>query len=513
LRMISINRTGLAALTLALIILTAGCSKKAEKPGGAIVIGLENTPTNLDPRFATDAYSARICQLMFNGLVRMDEGLVPRPDLSDQWSLVGDRTYIFNLRQNVYFHDGTELTAEDVKYTFESILDPTLGAPGYNDLKMIEKIDMTGKYEVRIKLKEVFSPFLSKLDIGIVPANTARKLKEKFATQPVGTGPYMMESFVPDDKVMLAAYGRYFGQAPKTSKLIFRIIPNEMTRIMEIKKGSVHLLMNCVSPDFLPDLEQADGVYVESAPGTSYSYIGLNLRDPVLKDVRVRKAIAHAVDRRALIRHMLRSYATEANSVLSPGNWAYSREVTTYEYNPALAKKILDEAGYRQKGQAPRFTISYKTSLDRLRQRIGEAIADQLKQVGIGVDTRTYEWGTFFADIKSGNFQIYTLTWVGIKDPDILHFIFHSSNFPPAGANRGAYANTEVDQLLDKARKTYEKNERKALYERVQKILAEEVPYVGLWYYDNVVVMRDNVMGFKLMQDGGFETLAETWLK
>jgi peptide/nickel transport system substrate-binding protein len=248
-------------------------------------------------------------------------------------------------------------------------------------------------------------------------------------------------------------------------------------------------------------------------PGSSFSYIGFNLEDEVLRHRRVRQAIAHAIDRRGIILYILRGLAVPARGLLPSSHWAFEPEVHTYGYDPEEARRLLDEAGLPDPpGAEPRFTIIYKTSMNEVRRRIGEVLQAQLAEVGIRVLIKNFEWGTFYADIRRGNFQMYTLTWVGITDPDHYHYIFHSANLPPRGANRNRYRNPEIDRLLEKGRGTMEPEARRAVYSRVQKIVAEDLPYVPLWHASNVAVMRKELKGFVLYENQDFSGLKGAYL-
>ena len=179
-----------------------------------------------------------------------------------------------------------------------------------------------------------------------------------------------------------------------------------------------------------------------------------------------------------------------------------------YDYNPELSKKLLDEAGYpMSKETGIRFKLTFKTSQNELRKRIAEVFQEQLRKVGIEMEIRTYEWGTFFSDIKSGNFQIFSLTWVGVSDPDIFHYMFHSSSFPPDGANRVRYSNPQIDSLLEHGRVTLQQEKRKEIYSKIQKTISEELPYINLWHSVNVAVMKKNIDGFTLYPDEDMASL------
>jgi peptide/nickel transport system substrate-binding protein len=191
--------------------------------------------------------------------------------------------------------------------------------------------------------------------------------------------------------------------------------------------------------------------------------------------------------------------------------------VHTYPYDPEKAQALLDEAGYPDpdgNGPEPRLKIVYKTSTNALRIRVGEVLQDQLKKVGIEVsEIQAFEWAKFYQDVKDGNFQMYTLQWVGITEPDIFHSIFHSSMTPPNGRNRGRYSNPKIDELTDKGRLVLDVEERKKIYSEIQKILAEELPYVFMWYPHNIVVMDEKLQGFTLYPDGDFASFQDMWFE
>jgi len=252
---------------------------------------------------------------------------------------------------------------------------------------------------------------------------------------------------------------------------------------------------------------------MDSDTGINYAYLVFNLRDPQLQDRRLREAIALAIDRDKLIQYRLKGLARKATGILSPSNWFYEGQVEQYHYDPERAKALLDEAGFKDPdgaGPLPRLRLSLKTSNKRDRVAMARAIAEDLKAVGIELEIRSYEWGTFLRDLKTGNFQIGSSTWVGVTEPDIYYLAFHSSQFPPEGANRGFYSNPKVDRLLEKGREETASAARKAIYSEVQKILAHDLPYVSLWYEDNVVFTRPAVEGYTLRPDASLIGLTHT---
>lgn len=299
------------------------------------------------------------------------------------------------------------------------------------------------------------------------------------------------------------------------SGVIFKIIPDETVRVLSLEKGAVHLIMNPITPNILPRFKDNPDLEVVTKLGTNYSYLGFNMTDSVTGKLAVRQAVAHAIDRRGIIKYILKGLAEPASGLLAPALKFQESNVSTYEYDPAKAKKILDAAGFPDPdGDGPkvRFRLNYSTSQNELRKRIAEVFQFQLSKVGIGLDISSFEWGTFYSYIKKGNFQIFSLTWVGIVDPDILYYIFNSASMPPDGANRGRYKNGRVDELTELGKISFGES-RKAAYSEIQKILADDLPYVSLWHSVNVAVMNRRVTGFVVAPDENLKSLKNVKLE
>ncbi|MFQ5846355.1 MAG: ABC transporter substrate-binding protein [Candidatus Methylomirabilales bacterium] len=501
-------RRGLLPLAVAVLVIGLGACRPGEgRSPDVVTAAIETNPVSLDPRVATDALSLHVVGLLFNGLVRTDAHFQIVPDLAERWERPDPRTYIFHLRRGVRFHHGRELTAADVRFTYESLR--TVGSAQTALLEEIQRVQVLDRYRVAFHLKRPFAPILFHLTVGIVPAELARA--EGFGQAPVGTGPFRFKRWVQNDRVELEAFADYFDGRPRIGRLRLRIIPDATIRFLELKKGTIDLLLGSLPPEVLPLVEALPGVQVATVPSSNYTYLGFNLRDPILRDLRVRRAIAHAIDREGLTTHLLRRQAIPATGLLFPHHWAYESHVKTFPFNLETARRLLDEAGYPVKNGV-RFTLTFKATTSELSRAIAEAIQFQLSQVGIQLRIRSYEWGTFYADIRSGNFQLYVLTWVGITDPDYYQYIFHSASVPPRGANRGYYQNPDVDRLLQIGRQTSDIAERKAAYGRIQQILAAELPYVSLWHELRWAAYRSRIRGFSIMPGGDFTTLKDAWL-
>jgi peptide/nickel transport system substrate-binding protein len=479
-----------------------------------LVIALESGPTHLDPRYATDASSARISALIFNSLARPDENLRLQPELAETWQAADERTYLVRLRQGVAFHDGRPLTATDVKYTYESVLRPDSRSPKRGALRFLKAVDQLGPYELRFRLWSPFAPFLESLTLGIVPHGAAAN-PSAGSRALIGSGPFSWVEFAPGERVVLKANPSYWEGMPRLSGVVFKIVPDAIVRALEFRKGTIDLIQNDLEPDMLPWLRHNTEAAVDVQDGTIFQYIGMNLEHPILKRREARQAVARAIDRNAIIRHLMKDLAIPATGLLSPRHWAYEASVPQFGYSPDEAKRLLDRAGLPDPdgdGPLPRFKLSYKTTNIDLRKRIAETLKEQLARVGIELEVRTYEWGTFYGDIQKGNFHLYSLEWVGVADPDIYYNLFHSSSIPPHGNNRGRYRNAEVDQLLERARQSLRLEERRRIYGKVQRLLAVDLPYIPMWWKKNVVVMKPTVQGFALYPDGDFISLKRAFI-
>jgi peptide/nickel transport system substrate-binding protein len=499
----------LLLLPLFFFLSLQSCGREDRAPG-ILTVAIEAPPMNLDPRVGTDAASEHIDQLLFNGLVTRDEKLEIRPDLAESWEQPDETTYVFHLRRGVRFHNGRECGCEDVRYTLESIASGAVLSARKKVFSAVERIECPDVYTVVLKLREPNSAFLTNLKQGIVP----RGAKEDFGEHPVGTGPFRWGHFLPAGGVYLEAAADHFRGPPAARGLMLRVIPDEVVRCLELEKGTVDIAINNISPDMTGTLAKRKNLKILSAPGSNYNYIGFNLDDPVLKHHAVREAIALGIDREALIRYLLRGAATPATGILPPASPFYNPRVRTYPYDPERARLLLDMAGFPDPdgdGPRSRLTLTYKTSTDKTAGLQAMVIQEQLARVGIAIKVRSYEFSTFYSDIKKGNFQIYSLRWVGVSDPEIFEYVFYSRSIPPAGANRGRYRNPTIDAAIEAGRRTFDERKRKAVYDEIQAIAAEDLPYVSLWYPANIVVTQREIEGFAVLPGGDFTPLKDTF--
>jgi peptide/nickel transport system substrate-binding protein len=492
------------AWLLALAVALAPACRQAPRDPGAIVVAMADPVINLDPRVGSDAASQKLHQLLFSTLVRIDDQLRVVPDLAESLDQPDAVTYVAHLRHGVMFHNGRELTSEDVVYTFASFLDPNFrGRTGaYRQLAAVTARD---RYTVEFRLKTAAGSFPINLVMGIVQAGSGGTN----ARAPIGTGPYQLVKFVPDDQVVLSAFAQYYGGAPRNSGLVLKVIPDDTMRGLELRKGTVDVIVNDLSPDIAWQLRHEGRMQVATSAGTDYAYVGMNLQDPVLSHLGVRKAIGYAIDRDAIVKYLRRGFATTAVGIVPPMSWAFERNVFDFKHDPAEAERLLDAAGYPDPdgpGPLPRLRLSLKTSTSEIYRLQAAAIQHDLTRVGIALEIRSSELQTLSADVRRGNFQLYTLQWVGVTDPDMLRLVYHSGQMPPVGLNRVRYHNADVDRVIEDASAATDEGRRGAAYTEAQRLIAEDVPYISLWYRTNVAIFQPDVRGVSLspIADYGF---------
>jgi peptide/nickel transport system substrate-binding protein len=277
--------------------------------------------------------------------------------------------------------------------------------------------------------------------------------------------------------------------------------------------GSVDVLQNTARADLVADLAAQPRVAVHGAPSLLLTYLMLNNDAPPLGDVRVRQAIALALDREAIIAAKLGGRAIVATGLLAPMQWAYTADVPRWDHDPARAEALLDAAGLPRDGYGVRAHLVYKTSSDAFRVAVARIIAAQLAEVGLDVEVRPFEFATFFADVKRGNYELASMQTTPITEPDFYHFYFHSSHIPdaadPDGGNRWRYRNAEIDRLTEAGRREVDLGKRKAIYADVQRIVARDVPIVPLWHEDNVVLSNIDVRGYAISAVAGLSGIAD----
>jgi peptide/nickel transport system substrate-binding protein len=494
-------------LYLVISFFTAGCTHNSNPDPSALTFLIESNPTNLDPRYATDAQSLHIDGLLFSSLLARDAQMNLHGDLAESWDIPDPLTYVFHLRHGVRFHDSRPVTSADVKATFDFIMNPANHSPKRGAFRLVTRIEAPDDATVIFHLKEPYASFTTNLvrgAVGISPANAPAD----FSRQLTGSGPFRFVSQSQDDEVVVERNPDYFRGAPQLSHIRFRVVPDAIVRALELRKGSADLELSSLAPDIIPVLAKQPALAVTERPGTNFTYLGINLEDPILNHREVRQALAYATDREALLRYLLHGQARVASGILPPNHWAYEPNVTQYRLDTAKAEQLLDSARFPRQQDGMRLHLTLKTSTDEQFRLIGAALQEQWRSAGIDLELRPLELATLLSDAVKGNFQLHLLRWVGANnDPDIFEFVYSSKRFPPDGANRGHYRNPRIDALTDQIRTEMDQEKRKALCSQAQKILAGDLPYLPLWFTDGISVHRRSLGDLQLSPTGDFDFL------
>ncbi|HEX9161263.1 MAG TPA: ABC transporter substrate-binding protein [Thermoanaerobaculia bacterium] len=500
------TRPLLGILAAVILVACGGGEKKGGAAGGGaangLVIAFDGSPTNLDPRIGTDTYSGRIWDMTASGLIKLTPSGDFAPDLAQKWETPDDRTIVFHINPNAKFQDGKPVTSKDIRYTFESTMSEALKSPKKSGYSSIASFDTPDDHTFIIHMKEPNAGIFDNLTYMCVPQNAD---PNKFATQPVLAGAYKVTEFKTDERVALEAFDGWVGGKPKIPNVTVRIIPDATTRVLELRRGTVNFEINSVPYDQVDQFKKNADFNVQTSHGGAYQYLAFNLHDPVFKNKQVRQALAYAIDRNRIVRDLLHGYGTVTETMFPPGHWARAENLPSYPYDKAKAMQMLDAAGYKDPdgpGPKSRFKFVFRTSTDAEANQQAEIIQQMLREVGVEMQIQTSEFGTFMDDIKNGRFQVFSLRRAGISDPDFYYTIFHSASLAPNGQNRGYYVNPRVDQLITEGRSTFDRAKRKAAYDEIQKILADELPYISLYHRDNVAIMRKNVQGFQMYPSG-----------
>lgn len=462
----------------------------------AIRMGLATAPLNLDPRFATDATSARINRLLYQRLVEFDAQSLPVPGIAD-WQLIAPKHYRFRLREpTALFSNGEPVTAEDVLATYTYVLDAGNASPHRSALELIERVDRVDRMTVDFHLNRADPLFPAYLVLDILPARLIRE-NHPFESSPVGSGDFSYSGRPEPGRLLLKRR-----RDAQSFELIE--VKNPTVRVLKLLRGEIHLLQNDLSPELMGYLKSKSEIIVNQQDGSNFSYLGFNMQDGGTGNSLVRKALAQAIDREAIIRQVMHRSARRAESLFPPEHWVGSDELEPLTFSPEQARALLREAGYSRENP---LKLVYKTSSDPYRIRLATILQSQLKAVGVEVELRSYDWGTFFGDIKAGRFQLYSLTWVGLRTPDSFRYIFATDSAPPQGANRGRYSNTTVDALLSRAEQQPTLAEAAIDYHRIQQILHSDLPYIPLWYEDQFSASRKEIEGYQLQSNGDYDGL------
>lgn len=451
----------------------------------------------LIPFLADDVSSNSICQLVYNGLTKIDRDLNIIGDLAEKWEITNDGLTIkFFIKKNVKWHDGMPLTAEDVKFTFETILDPKVGCPyisGFSDIKEITVVDA---HTIVFEYKQPYAPALIKLGMGVIPKHLFKGIEDirrsKYARSPVGTGPYKFSKWETGQYIVLEANTDYFEHAPGIKRYVFRIIPDQSVEYLELLSGGIDSMMltpyqyryRAGEEEFTKKLEK----YSYLAP--SYTYIGYNLKDPLFADKKVRQALSYALNKNEMIDASLFGLGEDCTGPFRKDSVYYDRQVTLYPYDIKKAAELLKECGWQdidgdgvleKNGQKFAFKIVTNQG-NQTREDVATMVQRQWSKIGVKVEIQVISWAALLSQfIDKGNFQAVILGWENSIDPDIFP-VFHSEAITPKGLNFVSYSNKEVDDLIEAGRKEFDDVKRADIYHRIHRIIADDAPYTFLFF-------------------------------
>jgi peptide/nickel transport system substrate-binding protein len=513
---VSRSKTVLLAALVVLLLVPASCRQRSD----AFVIALGDNISTIDPIGSPgDAASERVRTLIFNTLVKKDEKFDYKGELASDIKRSDDgQTYTFTLHDGVKFHDGRMLTSADVKYTLDLLFSSEFAksasfyeGTGADKRSLIKSVEAPDARTVVITLTKAWIGLLSNLvAIPIISKDSYPSQKE----HPIGTGPFKFIRYDSAQQVCdVEGFSEYWEGAPKLQTVRVRVISDMNALQAELQAGRVDIapMPTSLSPDAVKRLEGDPNLQVKVFNGSNLNLLTINTASPPLDNVKVRQALAHAIDRESLIKSLLLGFGKIAHSIIPEESWAYTSG-QTYSYDPARAKQLLDEAGFRDPdGDGPRMRfekpVVFKLSGSSVagRQYAG-VIQNSLKVVGIPVEIQTAEQNTFLAELRRGNFQIAYSQWVGgNQDPIFYKDLFATSEIPTEtrpSRNRSRYSNKELDALLEEAVNTFDRQKALELYKRIQDIVSREVPVFPLWYQSNIVIAKKNVGNIQVNASG-----------
>ncbi len=511
---------------LAMALLLAGCGSSGEKTGvdspsstgkseNTLVWGRGGDPAGLDPAIVTDGVSGMVTANIFDTLVDYQpESTEVRPALATSWTVSEDgREWTFNLREGVKFHDGTDFNAEAVVYNFERWMNKdhplnngkcqywSYVFNGYTPDTIVKKVEATGHLQVKITLKEPFAPFIQNLAMfpfGIASPAALEKYGNDFFKNPVGTGPFKFVEWIRDDKITLVKNEDYWGEMAKVDKVVFRAIPDNSARFKELQAGSIDM-MDGAGPGNVKAAQANHQFQVLLRPGMNVGYLAMHTEKKPFDNPLVRRAINHAINKRALIDTFYDGLAEPAKNPLPPSLWGYNDNIRPYKYDPAKAKELLAEAGYAGGFKTTLWVMSVPRPYMPQGLKVAEAIRADLAKVSIDAKIVTYEWDTYLKKAENGEHDMILLGWTGDNgDPDnFIYALLDRDNAVKGSSNNYAfYNNDEVHELLIRARREIDQDKRAQLYKKAQEIIHEDAPWVPLVHCNDPLILKKYVKGY-----------------
>ncbi|HSL51832.1 MAG TPA: peptide-binding protein [Candidatus Deferrimicrobiaceae bacterium] len=486
----------------------------------------------LIPSLTSDQSSHEVGSLIYDGLVKLDRDLNTAPSMAESWTYSRDCLELtFKLRRDVKWHDGRSFTADDVVFTYQTMVNPKTPAPFKEGFLLVKDVEAPDPYTVRVRYAKPYARAVETWGTYILPKHLLQSFAEAGTlrespqnSRPVGTGPYLFQEWKPGEKVVLVANPNYYEGRPYLSRIVYRVIPSQATIFLELKANGVDYVSTLTGIQYARQTEYPafrKAYHKFRYPASDYTFLGFNLRDPRFADRRVRQAFAHAISKQELIDGVRLGLAREATGPIRPGTWAYTDQVERFAYDPAKAKVLLEEAGWKDRDgdgvvedrEGKPFTLTIRTNQGNdERKKIAEIVQQRLKEIGIQADIQLIEWAAFIKEfVKPRRFEVIVLGLGTGTDPDQF-VVWHSSQRGPDQMNRTGYADPEVDALLEAGRMSCAQNERVRYYHRLQEILAHDLPMIFLYNRDALPVVAARIRGVSPAPAGILHNLTEWYV-
>jgi len=510
---------GLAALlVINAIVATVTISGSWTPRNETLMYRFKTDAPTLDPAYAHDTTSSTVLQCIVDGLTELDaETLDVKPELAESWEISEDGTvYTFHLRRGVRFHNGREVTADDLKYSMERVLDPKtaadqrwvleeiVGSDEFSARKAdhVAGIEVLDPYTLRIRIKRPYAPFLGLLSMEAaspVPREEVERLGEDFASRPVGCGPYRFVVWKRDAYIILERYDDYWGEAPRIKYIKFKVIPEDTLALEKYLHGEFDLLME-LPVKRTRDMMESRPDETKVWPMLGVYYIGFNHTKPPFRDnVKLRQALNYAVDKKAICKVILEGVPIPARGVLPPGFPSFDEELQGYPYDPGKAKALLAEGGYPGGKGLSEIILQYNTS--EAHEAICEAIKNDLADIGVKVRLRNFEWGTHLESIRNHEPEMFRASWLADvpSEDNFLQLLVTGKE-----SNYSGYSSPEFDELFDKSRFSTNPDEQRRLYREANRLAVDDAAWLFLYWYRDVMMVKPYVKGWVRPVQGDF---------
>ena len=459
-------------------------------------VGMVSDIRTMDPQKFNDIITANVTKQIYNNLVKTDQNMKIVPDLALKWENPSDKVWIFHLRKGVFFHNGEEFTAKDVKFTFDRIMDPDTASPGVTHVRQVASVEVLDKYKVKITTKTPFAPLpysLARYELAILNEKAVKAGKNNYGQNPVGTGPFKFVKWIRGDRVILEKNPKYFEGVPKLDRVVFRGIPEDATRLIELESGGIDLIpSNAPAQEYLR-LKDSKKFKAYSVTSQSTQYVFYNMKVKPFNNKLVRQALNYAVDKKAIVDAVYFGIGAPSTGPMAPVIWGYDKSLKRepYPYDPKKAKELLKKAGFPNG-----FKCTLYSDTRTQRKNVSELVQAYLSQVGVEVKIELLERGAFLSAGSKGVNGMGLSGWVGTGDADgALMPIYHTSGI--GSVNYSQWSDKVLDAMLEQGQASLDSKKRLEIYKKAQRYIIDEAPQLFLILENTLALSRSNVQGFK----------------